>query len=199
MTIILTGFTPFGPVAVNPSQLIVEQIVQRGYFPEVVAAVLPTEYAASGNGIRDLIRTHQPDAVLCLGVAAKRTTISLERVALNLDDAPVADNAGDLAKGRMIDADAQLAYWATLPLERMLAALQEQQIPVSISNHAGAYVCNHVFFSSLRELEILNHSIPCGFIHVPDLCETPEQGPGLPLATMVTAVETCLRVLQASH
>jgi pyroglutamyl-peptidase len=194
MTLLLTGFEPFGDRAVNSSQQVVERLaVSR---PDLVTAVLPTEYAESARRLAALIAQHQPDAVICLGVAQPRPAINLERVALNVDDAPVADNSGDLACGRMIAADGPVAYWSTLPLDAMLAALRARDIPAVISNHAGVYVCNHVFYSLRHLMEQGKRAVPCGFIHLPALRESAESPSGLSLDVMLAAVEICLEVAQ---
>lgn len=198
MKTLLTGFTTFGDVTVNPSQLIVEAVTARSHVSDLVTAILPVEYAAAESCIARLIREHQPDAVVCLGVAQSRKVVCLERVALNLDDAAIPDNAGDLACGCLIEPAGPPAYWSTLPLNAMLAALQARGIPAAISNHAGAYVCNHVFYTARRELDRLASTAPCGFIHVPMLCEAEADPDGLPLAIMVEAVECCLGVLKSA-
>jgi pyroglutamyl-peptidase len=193
MRILLTGFEPFGEVAVNPSQVIVEAIAARG-LPNVITAVLPVTFGAAGDCIRSLIGAHEPDAVICLGVASSRTAINLERVALNVNDAPLADNAGVLASGEPIAADGPVGYWSTLPLKGMLGALAARDIPAVISNNAGAYVCNHVFYAARHALEQSGRAIPCGFIHVPPITQD-KDAPGLPLAVMVEAVMVCLEVV----
>jgi pyroglutamyl-peptidase len=148
MKILLTGFVPFGDVVVNPSQLIVEKIVERGPFSELCTEILPVEFAVAGDCIRRLIRQYQPEAVLCVGVAQSRTAISLERVVLNLNDARIPDNADQSVNGQLIAPDGPVRYWSTLPLDEMEAALKAKEIPVEFSNHAEAYLCNHVFFSA---------------------------------------------------
>ena len=193
MSILVTGFEPFGDLTVNSSQLVVERLAALR--SDVVTAVLLTEYAESARRLRALIDRHAPDAIVCLGVAQTRPAINLERVALNLDDAALADNAGDLARGRMIADGAPLAYGSTLPLDAMLAALAERAIPAVISNHAGAYVCNHVFYSARHALEQAGQSAPCGFIHLPALRQSPDSDIGLPLDTLVEAVNLCLDVV----
>lgn len=195
---ILTGFTSFGSVAVNPSQLIIEAVAARHPVSHLVTAVLPVEYAAAGRWIVDLIHSYQPEAVVCLGIAQNRKAINLERVALNLNDAAIPDNAGDLATGRLIDPAGPPAYWSNLPLDTMLAALQARGIPAAISNHAGAYVCNHVFYVARRELERMGSGAACGFIHVPPLSEPADHSDGLPLAIMMDAVECCLEILETT-
>ena len=202
MKILVTGFEPFDGLAVNPSQAIVEALARTASTSsgiELMTEILPTEFRAAGDRIVALIRELQPEAVVSLGLAASASAIRLERVALNLNDSARPDNGGDLATGRLIDPDGPIGYWSTLPLDDMLAALKGREIPAIISNHAGAYVCNHVFYTARRELEQLGRETPCGFIRVPLLSEQavspPAPGASLPLATMVEAVACCLGVL----
>ena len=201
--ILLTGFDAFGSLQQNPSELVVRQIAERARAEgrrDLVSEVLPTQYAAAGKRIRQLIRRARPRAVLCLGVAESRTGLSLERVALNLDDSGLPDNAGRRRSGRAILRNGPPAYWSTLPLERLRKKLAKQGIPVGISNHAGTFVCNHVFYVARHETERLAGRPPCGLIHVPLLSERREKrqgkSQGLPLGTMVEAVECCLAVLR---
>ena len=196
MRVLLTGFQPFGKVEVNPSQLIVEHF-QAKQHDNIVALVLPTVYRAAGDGIRRAIFDFQPAAVISLGVAQSRHTISLERAALNLDDASIADNAGVIASGELIAEDGPAAYWSTLPLRAMYEALEAHHIPVSMSNHAGAYICNHAFYVARHTLECSGISIPCGFIHIPDIAKPDDSNSkGLPLDMMIIAVEICIGVVQ---
>jgi pyroglutamyl-peptidase len=205
MKILLTGFEPFGPVRVNPSEQIVRRIGRRveeaargrGAM-ELRAEVLPTEFAAADRRIRRLIWEFRPDAVLCLGVAPQRDRISLERFALNLDDDSLPDNAGRCRAGRRIAPSGPAAYWSTLPLEGFRRQLERRGIPVSYSNHAGTYLCNHVFYVARHEIEKMGNGAPCGFVHVPPLQEEAgrKEPRGLPLGTMVEAVECCLEVLR---
>ena len=201
MKILLTGFEPFGPVRVNPSEQIVQRIAAQARArgdDGLVTEVLPTEFAAAVRRIRQLIRKLRPDAVLCLGVAPQRDKISLERVALNLDDDSLPDNAGRRRAGRRIVPRGPTAYWSTLPLDRFRKQLERRKIPVSYSNHAGAYLCNHVFYVARHEIERLGNHAPCGFVHVPPARKRSNQSKprGIPLNTMVEAVECCLAVLR---
>ena len=202
MVILVTGFEPFDGLAVNPSQAIVDSLARTGSVSpgiELVTEILPTEFRAAGDRIVMLIREHQPDAVVSVGLAASAFAIRLERHALNLNDSLRPDNGGDLASGRLIDPDGPIGYWSTLPLDAMLRALKGRDIPAIISNHAGAYVCNHVFYTARRELERSGRDTPCGFIHVPLMADQdaplPPGAARLPLATMVEAVACCLGVL----
>lgn len=198
MKLLLTGFEPFGQNTTNPTQYLVETLAARAPIAgvELIARVLPVEYLNAEHQLRALIRDHRPDVILSLGLAETRAKISLERVALNLDDASLPDNAGELRQGTVICPDAPTAYFSTLPLEPLKTALENADIPVHISNHAGAYLCNHVFYVARHEVEPLD--IPCGFVHMPQAKEfAPDNENALPLETLVRGVEICLQTLVA--
>lgn len=198
MRILMTGFEPFGELESNPSELIVERMGSMG-FEGMVREVLPTEYRAAGERIRALIRRERPEAVVCLGVALASDAIRLERVALNLDDTQAPDNAGEAPAGQPIVAGGPVGYWSTLPLAGMYRVLREREVAVRISNHAGTYVCNHVFYVARHEIERLGSGAPCGFIHVPLATEQAKTeaalARSLPLEVMVEAVGYCLGML----
>ena len=202
MKVLLTGFNPFGGLEVNPSQEIVEAIGRRGHSQigiELATEVLPTEFNAAEKRVRKLIRDLKPEAIVCLGVSESLGAISLERIAVNIDDSP-EDNAGESRRGEEIVPNGPPAFWSTLPLAQILTALQNNNIPAGFSNHAGTYVCNHVFYSALHEVQQLDLRAKCGLIHVPlmvDQLENPESTDrGLPLETMILAIECCLEVLR---
>jgi pyroglutamyl-peptidase len=203
MKLLLTGFESFGEVATNPAQRIVEALaadraVERFAKSLYTTAILPVEFAAAGARIRALIEAVRPDLILMLGVAAGRAAISLERIALNLDDSPArGDNAGAMPDGAPIEPDGPLALAATLPLVELRAALAAAGIPAAISNHAGAYVCNHVFYVALRTVERLGLPARCGFIHVPLPAELREAGagPAPALAELVAGIRCCIERL----
>ncbi|MBN1659803.1 MAG: hypothetical protein JXA93_15465 [Anaerolineae bacterium] len=202
MNILLTGFNRFGDLEFNPSEAIVNRCAAwaRGAGGvNLVAEVLSTEFEAAGERMRSLIRSVRPDLVVSLGVAARACGLRLERVALNLDDSPAPDNAGVPVTGRRIVPDGPVGYWSTLPLEDLKRALEAREIPVQISNHAGTFVCNHVFYVARHEIERLGIDARCGFVHVPLMTEqvTAMEAdlPSLPLAMLVDAVQCCLDLL----
>lgn len=187
MTLVLTGFDPFPGVPVNPSQQIVETIAMQN--PAIITEILPTAFAPAEKRIRSLIQKHAPDVVLSLGVAARRDAINLERFALNINDAEQPDNDGVQHDGKPIVANGPAAYTSTLPLAALHKAIQARRVPVKYSNHAGAYVCNHVFYVARHEVERLRLATRCGFIHVP------MPNDGLSLADMIDTIQVCIQQL----
>jgi pyroglutamyl-peptidase len=192
--VLLTGFDAFGGAVINPSWLAVQALHGRQVMGHtVVAAQLPTVFGASLQVLGTLLAKHQPALVVCVGQAGGRNAISLERVAINVDDAPIPDNAG----ARPIDAPvvpgAPAAHFSTLPIKAMLAALQREGLPVEVSQTAGTFVCNHVFYSLMQTIATrpeLRHTRG-GFVHVPWL---PEQGaPSMALDDVVRGLRVALR------
>ena len=205
MKILLTGFNAFKSVRVNPSEQVVRALADPGrrnakapIAAQLIAEVLPTEYAAASRKLRRLIRAVRPDAVLCLGVAAKRDGISLERVALNLDDEATPDNAGVVRRGRKIVRGGPDVYWSTLPLDALHKALRRRRIAVNVSNHAGTFLCNHAFYVARHEAARLRRRIPCGLIHLPRRARGGSPKRHLRIARLIRAVDCCLAVLTRS-
>ena len=199
--ILLTGFNCFGNLEVNPSELIVESIADRARKrgrTDLVTEVLPTEYQRAGDRVCELIREVRPEAILALGVAIGAPVLRLERVALNLDDTEAPDNAGKIIEGQLIDTGGPLAYWSSLPLTGMLEALDRLGVPAVISNHAGAFLCNHVFYIARHQVQQLGIPSRCGFIHVPGMSAgiAGDTDCGLPLNLMIEGIECCIDVLR---
>jgi len=194
--VLVTGFTPFGGEAVNPSQLIAQALHGHSIAGHrIVGATLPTEFAQSLVVLKALIDQHKPALVLAVGQAGGRAEISLERVALNLIDARIADNAGAQPIDVRVVENAPNAYFSTLPLKAMLAALQHAGIPAALSHSAGTFVCNQVFYGLAHALA--RRRVRGGFIHVPYLSEQAARhagAPGMSLETMIEAVKLCLEV-----
>jgi pyroglutamyl-peptidase len=191
-TILLTGFEPFGTATSNPSGEIVKQISGEN----IVTAILPVAYAQSAEQLLSLIEQHNPDVVICLGQAEGRTHITPEKVAINLDDARLADNEGVLRSDVKILEDGPDAYFSTLPVKDMVDAMKAQGIPAALSLSAGAFLCNHVFY--VAQNKFVGTAVRSGFVHVPLMDSQGPEFPGLPtmpLDQMVTAVRAMLEVL----
>ena len=190
--ILLTGFEPFGKATLNPSAEIVKQII--GY--NIITAILPVAYAQSAERLLALIAEHNPDVVICLGQAEGRTSITPERVAINLDDARLADNEGVLRNDVKILTDGPDAYFSTLPVKEIVKAIKAAGVPATVSLSAGAFLCNHVFY--VAQNKFAGTKVRSGFVHVPLMDEQAGEFPGLPtmpLDQMVKAVRTMLEVL----
>jgi len=190
--VLLTGFEPFGNATSNPSGEIVKQISGDN----IVTAILPVAYTQSAERLLSLIEQHKPDVVICLGQAEGRIAITPERVAINLDDARLADNEGVLRNDVKILQDGPDAYFSTLPVNDIVAAIKAQGIPASVSLSAGAFLCNHVFYIAQNKFE--GSDVRSGFVHVPLMDSQAAEFPGLPtmpLDQMVTAVRAMLEVV----
>jgi len=191
-TVLLTGFEPFGRATSNPSGEIVKQISGDN----IVTAILPVAYAQSAQQLLALIAQHNPDVVICLGQAEGRTAITPEKVAINLDDARLADNEGVVRNDVKIIDGGPDAYFSTLPLNTMVDAIKAQGIPAVVSLSAGAFLCNHVFY--VAQSKFAGGNVRSGFVHVPLMDSQAPEFPGLPtmpLDQMVTAVRAMLEVL----
>jgi pyroglutamyl-peptidase len=194
--VLLTGFEPFGGESVNPSALAVRELHGRVIARHhVVAAELPCVFGKALDELRREIRRLDPALVICVGQAGGRRAIGLERVAINVDDARIDDNAGARPVDRPIAARGPVGYWSTLPIKAIVTALREARIPAEVSQTAGTFVCNHVFYGLMRALR-RRAGTRGGFVHVPLL---PEQAlragdgaPSLPLPKVVQALEVAV-------
>lgn len=174
--ILLTGFDAFGGDTLNPSWLAVQALHGRrisGH--QVVAAQLPTVFEASLDELERLLRAHRPALVICVGQAGGRTALSLERVAINVNDARIADNAAAQPVDTPVVSGGPAAYFSTLPIKAMLQALQKEGLAAEVSQTAGTFVCNHVFYGLMHMLATQRgfKRTRGGFVHVPFL---PGQG-----------------------
>ena len=177
MKILVTGFEPFNGALINPSQ----QILERLQAPSgiiLIKEVLPVEFAGSTKRLQALFAEHKPDVVLSLGQAGNRPEISVERVAINLNNVrssngktELADNAGEKPIDKQIAQDGATAYFTTLPDWKMIEAIQKAGVAGAASYTAGTYVCNHVMYTALYEAEKNYPNMKAGFIHVPFLPE----------------------------
>ena len=192
MMILLTGFEPFGKATLNPSGEIIKQISGKN----IVTAILPVAYTQSAERLLQLIAEHNPDVVISLGQAEGRTQITPERIAINLDDARLADNQGVIRNDVPIIAGGPVAYESTLPIKDIVKAVNDAGVPAAVSLSAGAFLCNHVFYLAQDYFKETN--VRSGFVHVPLMDEQGPEFPGLPtmpLDQMVKAIRTMLEVL----
>jgi len=191
--ILITGFEPFATSSLNPSGEIVKALIGD----DLVTAILPVVFGQASSQLKELIHLHKPTAVLCLGQAEGRSAMTPERIAINLDDARIADNAGNQPKEQKIIADGADGYFSTLPIEQMVASMKEAGIPASISLSAGTFVCNHIFYVMQDYLK--GSSVVSGFMHVPLMDEQRKEYPTLPtmpIRQMIAGVQISLDILR---
>jgi pyroglutamyl-peptidase len=194
-TVLLTGFDAFGFEAVNPSWLTVSALAAQPQAQcHVVAAQLPTVFGEAGARLKALLEKHQPEVVICVGQAGGAAGIRLERAALNWCDANIPDNAGAQPRRCKIAPRGPAAYFATLPLDDMEAALRQEGLAVEMSLSAGSFVCNHVFYTLMQSLR-KERGVKAGFIHLPYLPEQAAafQAPSMALQDMVQGLQICMQ------
>jgi pyroglutamyl-peptidase len=186
LSLLVTGFEPFGGSTVNPSQQLVDALDG-----DVAKALLPVSYARAADTLRSAIAEHDPDVVICFGQADGRTGISVERFAHNLDEATTTDNDEAPGSGAPIDPDGPPAYASSLPVDDIVAALRAEGIPATPSRDAGGFLCNHVFYVLMRTLEQEARAARGGFVHAPLLPEQAldKDAASMPLETLVRAAQ----------
>lgn len=193
--VLVTGFEPFGGQARNPSGELARALDGReirGH--RVVGAVLSCAFGVSDLQLRELLRRHRPGLVIATGLAGGRAGVTVERVAINLQDARLPDNRGDQPVDRPIRRGGPAARWSTLPIKAIVARLNRAGIPAAVSQTAGTFVCNHVFYL-LMHLLCRRRGVRGGFIHVPWLPGQAGAGePAMELAGMVSAIERAIAV-----
>jgi pyroglutamyl-peptidase len=193
MKALVTGFDPFGGETVNASLEAVRRLPPRIGVLEVVTAELPTSYARSLSALEAAIARATPDIVLCVGQAGNRGALCVERVAVNVQDAELADNDGARPVDAPVVAGGPAAYLATLPVRAIVAALRADELPAELSMSAGNFVCNHVFYGLMHLAATRRLGIRGGFVHVPRL---PREGlaPSMALEDIVRGVGIVLEV-----
>ena len=193
--ILLTGFEPFGGEPVNPSWQVAQALDGEAIAGAHVTAVqLPCVFGGALDARDAALRRVRPQLVLCLGQAGGRCDFSLERVAINVDDARIADNAGARPIDEPVVPGGPAGLFATLPIKAMAATLREQGLPASVSQTAGTFVCNHVFYGLMHRLQA-HPGVRGGFMHLPLLPEQAARAPGqpsLPLEVLVEGVRVAL-------
>ena len=201
MRILVTGFEPFGGQSLNPSWEVARAL--HGLTLEgaqITSVQLPCVFAQALPALQQALAQHHPDIVLALGQAEGRCDFSVERVAINVMDARVADNAGAQPIDVPVIAGGPAAYFSTLPIKSLVAGLKAAGFPASVSQTAGTFVCNQVFYALQHTLA--GQGVHSGFVHLPLL---PEQaanwsGPNLPswpLPLQVAATRQALAVVLA--
>ncbi|MBU4336270.1 MAG: pyroglutamyl-peptidase I [Actinobacteria bacterium] len=189
-TVLLTGFAPFDGQQENASWLAVRRVADRWSGPGVLAtALLPVSFEGVGPALDRAIDAHRPDLVICTGLAEGRARIGLERTAVNVMDARIPDQDGWSPIDEPVVPGGPVAYWSTLPIKACQEAVAAAGVPAEISNSAGTYVCNAVFYRLMHRVH-RTAGTRAGFLHVPQATETARSpGPTLPLGTIADGLE----------
>ena len=186
--LLITGFDPFGGEKINPAWEAVKQLPGRVGAYELCKLEIPTVFGKAARAVLEKADNFRPDVIICVGQAGGRAAVTPERIAVNIRDAKIPDNAGNGPKGEYADPNGPAAYFATVPVTEMADAICAVGLPGAVSNSAGAFVCNDTLYLLLRHYE--GTPVKVGFIHVPYL---PEQGsPSLPLADTVRALKAAI-------
>ena len=189
--LLITGFDPFNGQSVNPSWEAVRRLPDVVGEYELCKLRIPTAYMSAPGIVLEKAEQLQPDVILSIGQAGGRDAVTPERIAVNIRDARIADNAGLILSGDRIDPNGPAAYFSTVPVEAMAEAIRAASMPARVSNTAGTFVCNDVLYTLLRHFDGMATRV--GFIHVPYL---PEQGePNLPLEQTVEALIAAIGAL----
>ncbi|WP_462171505.1 pyroglutamyl-peptidase I [Pseudoalteromonas xiamenensis] len=200
--VLVTGFAPFGGETINPSWEAVNQLeglaIGRQESHIIHTKELPCEFNSALDALYQAIDKYHPSVVLCVGQAGGRSSISIERVAINVDDARIPDNSGNQPIDTPIVQDGPAAYFTALPIKRILKTLKENGIPSEISNTAGTYVCNHVMYGLLHYFQSQQLSCQGGFIHIPYLPSQAVHHPGAPSMSQEMVKKSLLAILNES-
>jgi pyroglutamyl-peptidase len=196
MKALVTGFEPFGGEALNASLEAVRRLPAKAGPIDIATAILPTAYARALPALEAAIARAQPDVVLCVGQAGGRAALCVERVAVNIRDAEIADNDGARPVGAPVVAGGPAAYLATLPVRAAVAALRAAELPAQLSMSAGTFVCNHVFYGLMHFAAVRSGGYRGGFLHVP--CLPQQAAPGAPSMALEDVARGIVIVLEAA-
>lgn len=202
MKILVTGFDPFGEEKINPAIEAVKLLPDRIEACQIIKLELPTVFHKSAEKLIEAIEEHDPDYILSVGQAGGRAGISLEKVAINLDEARIPDNDGNQPIAEAIRLDGETAYFSQHPLNAMTLAIRAEGLPASISYTAGTYVCNHIMYQALYLSQTSYPKIKAGFIHVPFLTEqvtNKANQPSMSLVDIVSGLKASIATLVKYH
>lgn len=195
MKIIVTGFDPFGGEKINPSIECVKALPEiEGV--ELIRLELPTVFKESAKRLNEVINDVKPDAVLSVGQAGGRPGITMERIAINVDDARIPDNISQQPIDEEIQVEGEAAYFSTLPIKRIVKAIREAGISAEVSNSAGTFVCNHIMYQALFAATKADKPFKAGFMHIPFIPEQTTDKPSLSLEESTKALQIAIETIR---
>ncbi|SHF01874.1 pyroglutamyl-peptidase I . Cysteine peptidase. MEROPS family C15 [Atopostipes suicloacalis DSM 15692] len=197
MKILVTGFDPFGDDVINPAIEAVKKLPDTIDGVEIIKLEIPTVFYKSADVVKEKIEKEHPDYVLNIGQAGGRYELTPERVAINVDDARIADNEGQQPIDKPIKEDGDPAYFSQLPIKAMVDYMKKENIPASVSNSAGTFVCNHIMYQTLYLAMTQFPDIKAGFMHIPFLPEQVVERPNTPAMALDDIVKGITAALKA--
>ncbi len=197
MKILVTGFDPFGGEEVNPAIETVKRLPDTIGGAKIIKLEIPTVCHQSLRVIDEAIAGYDPDVVLSVGQAGGRPDITVERVGINVDDCRIPDNAGNQIVDEPIYADGPAAYFVTVPIKAMVQRIRERNIPASVSNTAGTFMCNHVTYGVCHLLSVKYPGKRSGFIHIPFLPQQAVDKKNMPSMSQDMMVEAITAAIEA--
>lgn len=196
--VLITCFDPFGGETINPSQMALRQLPDKIDGIKILKQEVPTVLNKSIDTLYEVLKKEAPYAVICVGQAGGHPNIAVERVAINIDDAPIPDNEGNQPIDTPVFADGPSAYFATLPVKAMVKNCNDIGIPAVISNTAGTFVCNHLMYAACHYAARNQPKLKAGFVHIPFLPEQTTDKPTMPsmsCADIVTALKSFIKTV----
>ena len=196
MKVLITGFDSFGNETINPSNLAVNSL------PDIIDDIIikkvtiPTIFKKSSEILEKYIEEFSPNIVICVGQAGGRDKITVERVAINIDDARIPDNSSQQPIDEAIQRDGEAAYFTTLPIKRIVNAIREVGIPAEVSNTAGTFVCNHIMYQALFASTKADKPFKAGFMHIPFIPEQTTEKPSLSLKESTKALQIAIETIR---
>ncbi|KIX90388.1 pyrrolidone-carboxylate peptidase [Staphylococcus microti] len=202
MNILVTAFDPFGEEQTNPALEAVKLLPEKIGEHTITKLEIPTVFNESVDVIKQQLKIETYDAVLAIGQAGGRFTLTPERVGINIDDARIADNKGNQPIDKVIQQNGAPAYFSNMPVKRLTQAIKDAGVPASLSNSAGTFVCNHVLYQLGYLHATTFPHIQFGFIHVPFIPEQVTNKPNTPsmaLDTIVKGLEAAITALSEDN
>ncbi len=194
-TVLITGFDPFGGEKINPSWEAVKMLPERTGEYRIIKMQIPTVFGKAAQAVIEKITEISPDAVICVGQAGGRSAVTPEVIGINLREANIPDNEGNMPKNTAVIKDGPDGYFSTLPVRDIVDAVKSKGIPCTLSFSAGAFVCNDVLYSVLHYCK--GSETIAGFIHVPYLPQQAgENVPSMPIEQITKALETAVMALK---
>ena len=193
--ILVTGFEPFDKSSLNPSKSIVRELEQDSSLVNLETRILPVDFKSAAKLLIEKVDSAKPDVVICLGQAEGRSAITPERVAINIDDARIPDNAGNKPTDAPIVTGGPDAYFSTLPVKNLVTVIESVGAPAALSLSAGTFLCNHVFYALQHHCR--DRKIESGFIHVPLMDSQGSEFPDLPTLKLEVLVKGIKAVVTA--